>query len=264
MTNPKNLTELYSGNDLAVLFKGDFINFGYWENIPETISENDVINANKNLYHQIFQRLGLSNQDRVLEVGSGHGGGCALLSSSSVQSIIGLDYLSFHIDYSKKKYSSLIESGKLKFLEGAAESIPLPSETVDKLYTIEAFQHFNPQKAIPEFSRVLSSNGQLVISTFFSKNKNYFEELLTLIPKPALLSDQGDRENVALALPEVLSLLDKYSFQTIKVENISQYVWAGYDQWVKQNNPSIWDINWKVAYDKALVDYYIITAYIKK
>lgn len=263
MTNPKNLIELYSGNDLSLLFKGDFINFGYWENISEVISENDLVTANKNLYHQVFQRLNLNNEDKVLEVGSGHGGGCVFLSSSySIKSIIGVDYLPLHTDYSKKKYSSLTELGKLKFIEGAAESIPLPDETIDKIYTIEAFQHFNPQKAIPEFSRVLSPNGKLVISTFFSENKNYFAELLTLIPKPALLSDNGGIEFAAL--PEVLNLLDKHSFQAIQVENISQYVWAGYDKWVKQNNPSIWDTNWQVAYDRGLMNYYIITATLVK
>lgn len=263
MSNPKNLIELYSGDDLSTLFKGDFINFGYWKNIPTILSEYDVITANKNLYHQVFQRLALNDQDEVLELGSGHGGGSALLSSFySVKSIIGIDYFPSHIDYSQKKYSSLVEAGKLKFLQGAAESIPIPDGAIDKIYTVEAFQHFNAQHAIPEFYRVLSDNGKLVISTFFSKNKNCFEKLLTLLPKPALLSDSGSEE--AAALPEVLSLLDKYSFQTIQLENISQYVWLGYDRWVKQNNPNIWDINWKIAHDEGLLDYYIITANLKK
>ncbi len=72
MYNPKNLIELYSGNDLDTLFKGNFINFGYWENVPTIISEYDVITANKNLYQQVFQRLQLTDQDHVLELGSGH------------------------------------------------------------------------------------------------------------------------------------------------------------------------------------------------
>ncbi len=263
MSNPKNLIELYSGNDLATLFKGDFINFGYWKNVPTVISEYDVIEANKNLYRQVFQRLSLDDQDKILEIGSGHGGGCALLSSShSIKSITGLDYLAAHIEHSQKKHSSLVELGKLQFLQGAAESIPMPDSSINKIYTIEALQHFNAQHAIPECYRVLSPSGKLVISTFFAKNKSCFEELLTLIPRPALLSDSSDGE--IAALPEVLNLLEKYSFKNIKIENISQYVWLGYDTWVKQNDPSIWDMNWKIANEKGLLDYYIITANIKK
>lgn len=261
MYDPKTLTELYSGKDLAALFRGDFINFGYWKNIPAIISENDVITANKNLYCQVFKRLALSYQDKVLEIGSGHGAGCALLSSLyATKSIIGLDYLTTHIDHAQKKHSDLIESGKIKFLQGSAEAIPVPDSSINKIYTIEAFQHFNTQSAIREFYRVLAPDGKLIISTFFCKSKSDFEELATLLPRPAILSDSS-REITTVS--EVLSLLNQYSFQTIKLENISDYVWLGYDRWVMQNDPGIWDMNWKIAFDKGLLDYYIITANLK-
>ncbi len=100
-------------------------------------------------------------------------------------------------------------------------------------------------------------NGKLVISTFFAKNKRCYEELITLLPRPAILSDSSKEID---ALPEVLSLLDQHSFQTITLENISEYVWFGYDKWVKQNDPGIWDMNWKIAHEKKLIDYYILTA----
>ncbi len=259
INNPKNLTELYSGVDLDTLFKGNFINFGYWEKVPPIISTTDVIEANKKLYYQVFNHLELKEQDRVLEVGSGHGGGCALLSSSyPVQSLIGLDYLATHVERSIKTHSFLIEEKKIRFLEGSAESIPLPNASTDKIYTVEAFQHFNPEYAISEFARILLPGGKLVISTFFAKNRESFEKLLTLLPKPAILAD-GNNGQLA-ALPEILNLLKNNLFQDVHLENISQYVWPGYDRWVRQNDPSIWDTNWKIACESGLIDYYIITA----
>ena len=110
MLFPKNLSELYSGTDLATLFKGNFINFGYWETVPNVISSSEVIQTNQQLYHQVFERLNPQKQDIVLELGSGHGGGCVLLSNSYVvQSILGMDYRKEHVDHSIKSYLSLVE-----------------------------------------------------------------------------------------------------------------------------------------------------------
>lgn len=259
MLFPKNLSDLYSGTDLATLFKGNFINFGYWENVPITISTLDVIEANKQLYHQVFKRLNPKERDTVLELGSGHGGGCVLFSNSYAgQSILGMDYLKGHIDHSINTHSSLVEAKKIQFLQGAAESIPLPNESISKIYTVEAFQHFNASNAIPELKRILCPGGTLVISTFFAKNSLCFEDLLNLLPKPAILADSCNGEFASL--PDILYLLKNNSFINIKLENIGQYVWQGYDVWVRQNDPCIWDTNWKIAYRKGLIDYYIITA----
>lgn len=259
MLYPKNLFELYSGADLVTLFKGNFINFGYWETVPNVISPLNVIEANKRLYHHVFKRLNPQQQDAIVELGSGHGGGCALLSTSHrVQSIVGIDYLKEHIDHSTNTHASLVENKKIQFLQGAAESIPLSDASISKIYTIEAFQHFNASKAIPELKRVLRPKGTLVISTFFAKNRLCFEKLLNLLPKPAILSDSCNGE--LASLPDVLHLLKSNSFNDINVENISPFVWPGYDAWVRQNDPCIWDTHWKVAYEEGLIDYYIITA----
>lgn len=258
MIHPKNLTELYSGADLATLFKGNFINFGYWETVPHIISTPDVIEANKQLYQQVFKRLNPQEQDTVLELGSGHGGGCVLFSNSYVvQSILGMDYLKEHIDHSINTHSSFVEEKKIQFLQAAAESIPLPDGSISKIYTVEAFQHFNASSAIPELKRILCPGGTLVISTFFAKNSICFEELLNLLPKPAIVADSCNGEFASL--PDILYLLKNNSFINIKLENIGQYVWQGYDVWVRQNDPCIWDTNWKIAYRKGLLDYYIIT-----
>ncbi|TLY48351.1 MAG: methyltransferase domain-containing protein [Gammaproteobacteria bacterium] len=259
MLFPKNLSELYSGADLATLFKGNFINFGYWETVPNVISSSDVIQANQQLYHQVFKRLNLQKQDTVLELGSGHGGGCVLLSNAyEIRSLVGIDYQKEHVDHSIKSYLSLVEDKKLKFIQGAAESIPLPNESINKIYTIEAFQHFNALNTIPELKRTLCPEGTLVISTFFTKNSIDFQELLKLLPKPAILADSCNGEYACLT--DILQLLENNSFFNIEIENISPYIWEGYDVWVRQNDPCIWDTNWKIAYKKGLIDYYIITA----
>lgn len=260
MTDPTNLLELYSGDDLENLFKGGFINFGYWnkETLSKTfLTEEDVIRANIRLYDEIFKQLKFEKTDNVLEVGSGYGSGSAYLSSlSCTHSVTGIDYFQKHVDISINRNSNLISRGCLKYIHGEAEKIPFDAETFDKLYTIEAFQHFNVTKSVSEFSRVLKKDGKFVISTFFVKDKQYMSDVLSLIPRPAVLSDFGDDGNAAI--PDFLTILQKY-FREIEVKSIGEHVWAGYNKWVYQREPGIWDKNWLIAYNGGLLDYYIIT-----
>ena len=84
--SPTNLIELYSGDDLEILFKGGFINFGYCDEArlqKKILTEEDAIEANKRLYDEVFKSLEFKQTDDVLEIGSGHGSGCAYLSKLS-------------------------------------------------------------------------------------------------------------------------------------------------------------------------------------
>lgn len=262
MSNPTNLTELYSGEDLEILFKGGFINFGYWDEKTlqkEVLTETDTVKANEQLYNKVFQCLDLVSTDDVLEVGSGHGSGCAYLSKLfNVHSITGIDYFQKHVEISQKRNHQLVSNNIVKYVQGKAENMPFDNNSFDKIYTIEAFQHFHVSEAIAEFFRVLKKGGKLVIATFFAANKEKFPEILSLLPKPAILSDFGDEENAAL--PECLQTLKKTGFVDVKTMDISEQVWKGYDKWVSQNEPGIWDKNWLVAYQKKLLNYYIIIA----
>jgi MPBQ/MSBQ methyltransferase len=262
MKNPKNIKELYTGEDLSILFKGGFINFGYW-NSPTIenykITTEDFINANTLLYQKIFNRIAIQSTDRILEVGSGFGAGCALaVNLYHPQSIVGIDYFQDHVAHSIKLNQNLVEDHKISFLQGNAENLPIPPQTIDKLLTIEAFQHFMPEESIKEFARVLVNGGVLAISTFFALKKDFFKKILRLLPRSAVLPDKSDEQNAAL--PELLQLLKVYGFKEIEVTPIGEHVWYGYDKWVRQNEPGIWDTNWLSAYQAGLLNYFVIKA----
>jgi MPBQ/MSBQ methyltransferase len=262
MHNPKNIIELYSGKDLPVLFKGGFINFGYW--MDSTVKKNkitydEVIDANKALYQKALDSIFIRPIDNVLEVGSGFGAGCAMIANLyNPKSLIGIDYFQSHVEHSIKLHHALVNQKKITFLQGRAENLPVPDQSIDKLLTLEAFQHFKTTEAIKEFARVLVDKGTLVISTFFALKKEFFNEILQLLPRPAILSDESNEEN--MALPDVLQLLEKSGFYDIEVKQIGDKVWFVYDKWVKQNDQGIWDVNWLPAYQKGLLDYFIIKA----
>jgi ubiquinone/menaquinone biosynthesis C-methylase UbiE len=52
----------------------------------------------------------------------------------------------------------------IKFVEGGAENIPLPSEHFDKVVASASFHHFpNQDRSLEEMKRVLKSNGKMII-----------------------------------------------------------------------------------------------------
>ena len=83
-----------------------------------------------------------------------------------------------------------------------------------------------------------------------------------LLPRAAVLSDNDDEKDAAL--PDFLNVLETHSFVNIEVTDIGDKVWRGYDKWTRQNEPDIWDTNWRVAYEKNLLDYYIVKTNLRK
>lgn len=59
-------------------------------------------------------------------------------------------------------------SSQVRWIEGAAEQLPLADGAVDAVVTTEAFQFFDQPAALEEFHRVLSVGGRLVIAAITS------------------------------------------------------------------------------------------------
>lgn len=259
---PKNLAELYADDVMDSLFKGGFLSFGYWDDVlirdENVLTDEDYIGANVDLHEKVFETLDLQKTDDVLDVGSGYGGGSGLLSGSGlVNSVTGLDHFAAHVAKAQKRNQKLIKTKNLHYVVGDVEKMPFADETFDKLYTIEAFQHFNLEKALKEFYRVLKKGGQVTICTFFINSSGYIPEVLTLIPKVAILPDFSGEE--IAVLPNLVEYI-KTMFTNVKVSAIGNHVWKGYDKWVRQNESDIWDFNWLKSYERGLIDYYLVSA----
>lgn len=257
--NIKNISQLYSNEKLPLLFKGGYINFGFWQEVSllkRTLTDYDMVMASSQLYRIVFNNLELKSSDRVLEVGSGHGAGSRLLKENyKVSTMTCVDYLSSHIDFSIKQCR---DRSTIQYIQGKAEALPFPPNSFDKIYTIEAFQHFNVRDALAEFQRVLAPKGRLAICTFFAHKKENFYDLLQLFPRPTILSDNDDEKNAAL--PEVLEILKEYGFSKIQIIPLGQNIWHGFDKWIRQSPKAEWNRNWLISYQKNFLDYYLIKA----
>ena len=96
---------------------------------------------------------------RVLEVGCGEGYGTALLATAAAQ-VIGLDYDALTIAHAARRYR------QAEFVRGNLAALPLPSESVDVVATLQVIEHvWNHNEFVRECLRVLRPGGLLLVTT---------------------------------------------------------------------------------------------------
>jgi hypothetical protein len=53
----------------------------------------------------------------------------------------------------------------------------------------------------------------------------------------------------------------KAGFADVHVDSIGEHVWCGFDAWMEQTEfKDSWGRNWLKAYQRGLMDYYLVTA----
>ena len=98
---------------------------------------------------------------RVLEIGMGAGHNLPYYRAEQVERIVGIDPCSTSWALAKPRATSL--GVPLEFIEGSAESIPLPDEEFDTvLMTYSLCTIPDAQAALQEIRRVLKPGGRLV------------------------------------------------------------------------------------------------------
>lgn len=91
------------------------------------------------MYYYIATRMHELNSlasQRVLEIGSGRGGGLNFISQSlSPEQCIGVDISRQQVEFCSQTYS---HNRKVTFMQGDAENLDLPNESVDMVINIES------------------------------------------------------------------------------------------------------------------------------
>ena len=106
------------------------------------------------------QHVNPKSNDVILDIGGNTGKiSEAAYSRNGCKQIVVLEPKSKYVGY------GMLRRPFIKFIEGCAESIPLPDEYFDIVIASFSFHHFRDQdKGLEEMKRVLkSSNGRLII-----------------------------------------------------------------------------------------------------
>lgn len=255
-----SIEKMYGEYDFSKcsLFTGGFINFGYWETLSRdgVISASDRLESERNLYRIVLEKIDISNEDTILEVACGLGLGSSLaLEEFCPQKIKAIDFCKAQIDRAKTLNEKSIESKKLDFQVGMAEKIPFQDNYFEKVFSIEAAQHFSVDAFINESYRVLKPKGKLALATFFATTRESPKIVATMI--------KTVKDNIDHLTPvsDIHRMLQDAGFENIKIESIGKNVWPQFDKWIAQSEfKETWNRNWYKAYQQNLIDYYVITA----
>ncbi|MFF9784502.1 class I SAM-dependent methyltransferase [Streptomyces nigrescens] len=275
---PDRVARVYGELDLSTVpaFAGGFINFGYWMALPgpgdRQLTRADRVRSEEDLYRLVLGTFDLPRGGTALDVGCGRGLGCALaLREFGPGTVIGLDAHPDQIARAREANAELLAAsadarpgasadapGRLEFLLGAAQDIPLPDGSVDCLFSVEAAQHFRDLPGFArEAARVLRPGGRLALTTFFARTRAAARAL------PALLPPYADGLDVPHVVDEVAGTLAAAGLREVRVRAIGDGVWEPYDRYMAQQ-PELRDDEWPrrylTAYETGLLDYYVLTA----
>lgn len=111
----------------------------------------------------ILDRLGLSRDDRLLEVGCG-GGAFLRKALESGCSATGVDHSPEMVRLARDQNRASLESGRLEVRQGEADELPVDDGAFTKCVSTAAFPFFpDPRKALKEMYRALAGGGQLAL-----------------------------------------------------------------------------------------------------
>jgi ubiquinone/menaquinone biosynthesis C-methylase UbiE len=137
-----------------------FMNYGYAHlNGEEHLTLHKRDEADRHciqLYHHVTDPANILNK-KVLEVGSGRGGGCSYLARYlKPKAIIGIDFSSNQVDMCNRLHSQ----PNLSFRIGDAMKIPFPNQSFDAVINVESSHCYQSLKDfISEVKRVLRPGG---------------------------------------------------------------------------------------------------------
>lgn len=161
---------------------------------------------------------------KILDLGCGTGRFSAALGKAFECSVVGVEPSSAMLNVAKSQNEPNVE-----WKQGHAEDIPLENETVDLVFMSQVFHHLvQPQKALREINRVLTSAGYLAIR---NGTREYNKELEWLRFFPEALEIENQRTP---SQQELIESVCGQSFELISQRTIYQLFAASYAEYFQK------------------------------
>jgi ubiquinone/menaquinone biosynthesis C-methylase UbiE len=230
----KDVVNLYDSlSDLMRLAtEGDMLNFGYWDD--ETKS---ALDAQKKMCTIFGKKALLESNQHIVDVGSG-------ISSPAIQwyleyspiklSCININFTQLHNSINNV-YKSIPtnNSENFNFINATATTLPFENESIDRVLSLEAAQHFKPlNNFISESFRILRKNGILALAIPVM-SKNYTASMMKL----GTLSFTWSSEHYSEEF--VKSTLKQEGFNNIDLQKIGSNVYSPLANFYIENRDSI-------------------------
>ncbi|MBN4066783.1 class I SAM-dependent methyltransferase [Simkania negevensis] len=260
VANP--VVDMYSTVDWGSfsIFSGGFINFGYWKDIPLkngiAITEKERTASSVALYDLITDLGKIKPTDHVLEVGCGRGYGVLrTYDRFHPAKLDGIDITPQQIEKVQLLHRDFLQkNASVNFSVASAEASKFPDHSFDKIYTVEAAQHFPSMPAFAlEAARILKPGGRLVFTAHFSTSPDGYQEVRKRIPS----LDQGIDRMIPIQM--VRSAFADAGFKEKDFFSISDDVFEGFEKWVTGVGPeNEWTHDVYRLYKEGHLGYYVL------
>lgn len=144
----------------------EFMNYGLYTEPLHPDAMDHAQSHMANMYAQLASGTSLTGL-RVLEVGSGRGGGANFLHKCYCPALyVGMDFEPSQVQSANERFA---DSGSctLEFVQGDAISLPFPDSSFDVVINVESSHCYSDfQKFLTEVRRVLIGNGTFLYEDF--------------------------------------------------------------------------------------------------
>lgn len=173
-------------------------------------------------FRHILEFLGTESRNTVLDVGCGGGTYTRILARA--QLVIAVDVSSNAVKTAKQ---SLLWKGNVFFVVCDLEHLPIRDMAVDKVSCIDVLEHVErPQKAVNEMSRVLRSNGKMLLFTACGENKFTLEYMLRPFFGKLINSIRSTLGHVSIFTTQSIRKMLSQDFMITRIEYMHH--WAGW------------------------------------
>ncbi len=121
---------------------------------------------NHGMHAAALSALGVQRGDHVLEIGFGGGATLGpLLRASGAGGVVGLELSATMVERARRHYRDALDDRHLELRLGSAEHMPFPSESFDRVLTINTLYFWpDAERALGDIHRVLRPGGRLVLA----------------------------------------------------------------------------------------------------
>ncbi|WP_254666845.1 methyltransferase domain-containing protein [Streptomyces sp. WMMB 714] len=139
---------------------GEDIHIGLYEDSAEPIAD-----ASRRTVQRMADKLGLDESSVVLDLGAGYGGSARYVTETHGSSVIALNLSEVENERNRQENARRGLTGKIEVVDGSFEDIPCPDESIDVVWSQDAFLHSgNRLRVLEEIARVLRPGGQLIFT----------------------------------------------------------------------------------------------------
>jgi glycine/sarcosine/dimethylglycine N-methyltransferase len=144
----------------AAVWGGEDIHIGLYDTPDEPIAD-----ASRRTVERMAGKLGLTADSVVLDLGSGFGGSARHLAGT-----YGCRVLALNLSEVENERHRTLNAGRgltdlIEVVDGSFENVPLPGESVDVVWSQDAFLHSGDRvRVLAEAARVLRPGGQLIFT----------------------------------------------------------------------------------------------------